>query len=80
MFVTIRRKRMYLWCAVDSEGEVMDFLIQPKRDKKAALKLMRVLFKRQGFVPKWIVTDKLSRIARQLTSLVVPNITNVGST
>ena len=49
---------MYLWRAVDSEGAVLDFLIQPKRDKKAALKFMRRLFKRQGFVPEWIVTDK----------------------
>ncbi len=32
MIVTIRGKRMYLWRAVDAEGEVLDFLIQPKRD------------------------------------------------
>ena len=41
MFITIRGKWKYLWRAVDSEGEALDFLIQPKRDKKAALKLMR---------------------------------------
>ena len=69
MFVTIRGKRMYLWRAVDSEGEVLDFLIQPKRDKKAALKLMRRLFKRQGFVPKWIVTDKLRSYGAALRDL-----------
>ena len=48
MFVTIRGRQMYLWPAVDAEGEVLDFLIQSKRDKAAALKLMRKLLKKQG--------------------------------
>ncbi len=69
MFVTIRGKRMYLWRAADREGEVLDFLIQPKCDKNAALKLMRVLFKRQGFVPKWIVTDKLRSFSSALNQI-----------
>ena len=60
---------MCLWRAVDSEGAVLDLLIQPKRDKKAALKLMRVLFKSQGFVPKWIVTDKLGSYSSALNQL-----------
>ena len=34
---------MYLWRAVDSEGEVLDILVQSRRNKKAALKLMRKL-------------------------------------
>ena len=40
MFVKIRRNQMYLWRAVDAEGEVLDFLIQSKRNKAAGLKLM----------------------------------------
>ena len=56
MFVSIRGKRMYLWRAVDSEGEVLDFLIQSKRNKAAALKLMRKLLKNQGFAPRVVVT------------------------
>ncbi len=36
---------MYLWRAVDREGEVLDLLVQPKRDKAAAVKLMRKLLK-----------------------------------
>jgi transposase-like protein len=59
MFVTIRGKRMYLWRAVDSEGEVLDFLIQSKRKKAAEVKLMRKLLKLQGFAPRLIATDKL---------------------
>ena len=45
--------------AVDSEGEVLEILIQPQRDKAAALRLLRKLLRRQGFVPTVIVTDKL---------------------
>src|SRR3954470_11928016 len=43
MVVTIQGRRMYLWRAVDSEGEVLDLLVQSKRDTKAALRLMRKL-------------------------------------
>ena len=59
MFVKIRGKRMYLWRVVDAEGEVLDFLIQSKRNKAAAFKLMRKLLKKQGVSPTAIVTDKL---------------------
>ncbi len=59
MAVVIRGKRYWLWRAVDNEGEVLDFLIQSKRDTKAALKLMKKLLKRLGFQPARIVTDKL---------------------
>src|SRR3954465_5352214 len=59
MVVSIQGRRMYLWRAVDSEGEVLDRLVQPKRDTKAALRLMRKLLKKQGFAPDEFVTDKL---------------------
>ena len=50
---------MYLWCAVDHEGEVLDMLVQRRRDKRAALRLMRKLLKKQSFTPKLLTTDKL---------------------
>jgi putative transposase len=59
MVVSIQGKRVYLWRAVDSEGEILDALVQPHRDKTAALKLMRKLLKKQGFAPAVLVTDKL---------------------
>ncbi len=59
MFVSIGRRRMHLWRAVDQDGEVLDVLVQAKRDKRAALKLMRRLLKKQSFAPRTIVTDKL---------------------
>ncbi len=57
--VSIRGRRMYLWRAVDSQGEVLDILVQAKRDKAAALRLMRKLLKKLGFAPRVLVTDKL---------------------
>jgi putative transposase len=50
---------MYLWRAVDGEGEVLEVLVQPRRDKDAAMRLLRKLLRRQGFVPTVVVTDKL---------------------
>jgi transposase-like protein len=59
MVIVIRRKRYWLWRAVDNEGEVLDFLVQSRRNARAARKLMRKLLKKQGFAPTRIVTDKL---------------------
>jgi putative transposase len=63
MAVTIGGKRLWLWRAVDSEGEVLDLLVQPKRDEAAAVRLMRKLLKKQGFAPDVLVTDKLRSYA-----------------
>jgi transposase-like protein len=59
MAVTIAGRRFWLWRAVDDEGEVLDLLVQRRRDKAAAVKLMRKLLKKQGFAPDVLVTDKL---------------------
>ena len=59
MVVTINGKRHWLWRAVDNEGEELDFLVQARRNAKAAKKLMKKLLKKQGFAPTRIVTDKL---------------------
>ena len=63
MVITVQGRRIYLWRAVDSEGEVLDLLVQPRRDKAAALKLMRKLLKKQGCAPRVLVTDKLRSYA-----------------
>jgi len=59
VFVNIGGKQMYLWRAVDGEGAVLDVLVQKRRNKRAALKLMRKLLKNQGVRPTKIVTDNL---------------------
>jgi putative transposase len=69
MFVSIGGRLMYLWRAVDQDGDVLDVLVQGKRDKRAALKLMRKLLKKQGATPRTLVTDKwraYSAAAREL--------------
>jgi putative transposase len=48
MAIVIRGKRYWLWRAVDNEGEVLDFLVQPKRNAKTALKLMRKPLRKQA--------------------------------
>jgi transposase-like protein len=47
-----------LWRAVDDEGEILDLVVQRRRDKAAAVKL-RELLKKQGFASDVLVTDKL---------------------
>src|SRR5246500_5100520 len=59
MVVRIAGKRMYLWRAVDHEGEVLEILVQRRRDRSAAVKLMRKLLRKQGFAPTRVTTDKL---------------------
>ena len=44
---------------MDSEGEVLDFIVQSRRDAKAARKLIRKLLKKQGLAPGRVVTEKL---------------------
>src|ERR1700738_4602098 len=63
MVVRIAGRRMYLWRAVDHEGEVLDVLVQSRRDSRAALRLMRKLLKKQGVAPKLLVTEKLRSYA-----------------
>lgn len=79
MFVTIRGQQMYLWRAVDAEGEVLDFLIQSKRNKAAALKLLRKLLKKQRVSPTAIVTDKLPSYAAALRVLALSHRHEMGS-
>ena len=61
LVVRIAGKRMYLWRAVDHEGEVLDMLVQRRRDAWAALRLMRKLLKKHGFVPKLLETGDLKK-------------------
>jgi putative transposase len=59
MVVTIAGKKHYLWRAVDQDGFVLEALVQSRRDKKAAKRLLRKLLKKQGRAPRVMVTDKL---------------------
>ena len=59
MVVLISGRQFWLWRAVDDEGEILDLLVQRRRDAKAAARLMRKLLKKHGFAPTLRVTDKL---------------------
>ena len=59
VFVQINGRRQYLWRAVDQDGNVLDILVQPRRDTKAAKRFFRKLLKRQCASPRVLVTDKL---------------------
>lgn len=55
----IAGRAYWLWRAVDQHGVVLEEILQSGRDKRAARRLLVRLMKRQGFVPRRIVTDKL---------------------
>ncbi|MFL5662067.1 MAG: IS6 family transposase [Ktedonobacteraceae bacterium] len=57
--LTIRGQKHYLWRAVDQHGNVLDILVQSRRDKKAAKRFFRKLLKELQYVPRVIITDKL---------------------
>ena len=59
MVISIRGGKYWLWRAVDNESEVLDFLVQRRRDAQAAKKLMVKLLKKYGFAPSRVVTDRL---------------------
>ncbi|MBL0116815.1 MAG: IS6 family transposase [Sphingomonadales bacterium] len=69
MVVRMGGKRMYMWRAVDKEGEVVDVLVQKRRNKAAALKLLSKLLKNQGHPPDAIVTDGLASYQAALREL-----------
>ena len=63
VYLKIDGRLVYLWRAVDAEGEVLDVLVQTIRNKRATLKLMRKLLKKYGLVPDKLVTDDLRSYA-----------------
>ncbi len=60
VFVQINGQQHYLWRAVDQDGNVLDILVQPRRDKRAAVKFLRRLRKGMAYVPRVVSTDKLA--------------------
>ena len=65
VYLKIDGRLVYLWRAVDAEGEVLDVLVQSKRNKHAALKLMRKLLRKYAVVPERLVTDDLRSTAQR---------------
>ena len=59
VFATIQGQRRYLWRAVDQDGDLLDILVQSRRDRRAAIRFFRKVLKRQGRLPRRLITDKL---------------------
>jgi putative transposase len=59
VFIKINGEQKYLWRAVDQDGNVLDILVQNRRDKTAARRFFRKLLRKTRTVPRVIVTDKL---------------------
>jgi putative transposase len=60
VFIRINGTIHYLWRAVDQHGNVLDILVQPRRNAVAAKKFFRKLLKGLQYVPRVLVTDKLA--------------------
>jgi putative transposase len=63
VFLKIQGKLQYLWRGVDQDGDVLDILVQSRRNKRAAKKFFRKLLKGLRYVPRAIITDKLRSYA-----------------
>jgi putative transposase len=70
LFVTIQGQRQYLWRAIDQDGDVIDILVQPRRDQRAAERFFRKLLKGQEREPRRLVTDKLRTYEAALRTIM----------
>ena len=70
MVVRIAGKQIYLWRAVDHEGEVLDMLVQRRRDTRAALRLMRKFLRKQGFAPKFASDRQATLLCFRVPALI----------
>jgi putative transposase len=73
VFIKINGVTHYLWRAVDQNGVVIDILVQPRRDRFAAMRFLRKLLRALRVRPRVIVTDKLGSYAAA-QRIVMPGI------
>jgi putative transposase len=79
VYLKIDGRMVYLWRAVDAEGEILDVMVQSKRDQRAAVKLMRNLLKKYGFVPDRLNTDDLRSYGAAARLSLLKNMFGLGS-
>jgi putative transposase len=77
-YLKVDGRMVYPWRIVDAEGEVLDVLVQSKRNKHAALKLMRKLLKKYAFAPERLVTDDLQSYAPAARDLGIEHLHERG--
>ncbi len=76
LFVSIQGRQQSLWRAVDEDGDVIDILVQSRRDRRAATRFFRKLIRRQGSIPRRLITDKLGSYAAARQA-VMPSVVHV---
>jgi putative transposase len=77
VFVKVNGKLCYLWRAVDHEGEFLEAVVTAKRNKAAALKLLKRLMKKYGR-PRIVVTDRLRAYSAAMGEIGVSDRHEVG--
>ena len=75
LFVRINGRQQYLWRAVDQDGDVIDILLQSRRDQRAAERFLRRLLRGQGKQPFRIITDKLKSYGAA-SRTILPGVTH----
>ena len=78
IYTKINGRMVYLWRAVDDEGTVLDIVVQSRRNKKAAMRLLRKLLKISSIKPQRIVTDRLGSYRAALKDLNMWHVHDVG--
>lgn len=76
VFLTINGHLHYLWRTVDQDGEVIDILVQKRKNKKAAERFFRKLLKSQGNVAYELVTNKLRSYAAAKNE-IIPSVSHI---
>jgi putative transposase len=69
----IAGRMVYRWRAVDAAGEILDVLVQSRRNKHVVRKLTRKLLKKYGFVPDRLITDDLRSYGAAARDLGIEN-------
>jgi len=70
VFIAINGIQHYLWRAGDQDGNVLDILVQPRRDKRAAVRFLRKLLKGLAYVPRVLITDTLASYGAALREVL----------
>ena len=76
VYLSINGKLQYLWRAVDQDGEVLDILVQPRRNRRAAKKFFRKLLRQLQYVPRAIISDQLGSYAAAKAE-VLPSVQHI---
>ena len=72
LFIKIRGQQLYLWHAVDQDGDVIDILVSKRRDRRAATRFFRKMLQHQRQPPWQLITDKLRSYGRHIGRPFLP--------